>query len=38
LIRLGAFKITFYFIFETGVEFFFFGVEEGEVGAVLGIF
>jgi len=37
LLRVGAFKVGFDFIFETGVEFFFFGVEEGEVSAVLGI-
>ncbi|CAG8601759.1 4686_t:CDS:1, partial [Paraglomus brasilianum] len=34
---LLAFKIGFYFIFVTGVEFLFFGVKEGEVEAILGI-
>ena len=34
---MNSFEIGFDFVFEASVEFFFFGVEEGKVGAVLGV-
>ena len=37
LIGSSAFEIGFYFIFKASVEFFFFGVEELEVSAVLSV-
>jgi hypothetical protein len=32
-----TFKIAFDFVFKTGIDFFFFRVKKGQVGAVLGI-
>jgi hypothetical protein len=37
LIPGSTFKVFFHFILKASVKFFFFGVEEGEVSAVLGV-